>query len=84
MSLTACLQEHAKWSPVTGLGFEYDPDNALRHTFYEVPNMWPKSDHSKLPADEHEADYVYDKEPDRFYFSLEVPLHRKLFNYADN
>eukprot|EP00045_Choanoeca_perplexa_P009807 m.95957 g.95957 ORF g.95957 m.95957 type:complete len:102 (-) comp15035_c0_seq12:947-1252(-) len=27
--------------------------------------------HSKLPADEHEADYVYDKEPDRFYFSLE-------------
>eukprot|EP00730_Choanoeca_flexa_P014749 TRINITY_DN6562_c0_g1_i2.p1 TRINITY_DN6562_c0_g1~~TRINITY_DN6562_c0_g1_i2.p1 ORF type:complete len:286 (+),score=63.48 TRINITY_DN6562_c0_g1_i2:87-944(+) len=64
-------KEHAKWSPVTGIGFEYDPDNALRHTFYEIPNMWPKSEHSNLPETEHEADFVYDKEPDKFFFNVE-------------
>lgn len=57
-SLVETLQgralEHAKWSPVSALGFEYDPYNKLKHTdlWFEVgtdpKDEWPVSENGKV------------------------------------
>ncbi|KAG0164620.1 45 kDa subunit of RNA polymerase II [Apophysomyces sp. BC1034] len=69
-------KEHAKWSPVSGVAFEYDPYNKLRHTSYwyeEAEDEWPLSKNAQHePPPDANAPFDYNAKPDRFYFESET------------
>ncbi|KAL1915788.1 uncharacterized protein VTP21DRAFT_6547 [Calcarisporiella thermophila] len=70
-------KEHAKWSPVTAVGFEYDPYNKLRHTKYWVEESeereWPvgRNAEEEEPPKEGEA-FDHAAVPNRFYMDVET------------
>lgn len=69
-------KEHAKWSPVSAVAFEYDPHNKLRHTSYwyeiDAKSEWPPSKFADWedPPQEGEV-FDYDAVPSRFYMDVE-------------
>ena len=70
-------KEHAKWSPVSAIGFEYDPHNELRHTSYwyelDAKAEWPLSENAREEEPPNElAPFDYHKRADRFYFDVET------------
>ncbi|KAB8576189.1 hypothetical protein FH972_025717 [Carpinus fangiana] len=71
-------REHAKWSPASAIGFEYDPYNRLRHSDYwyeeDAKKEWPLSDNAKdediQPTDDEPA--PLDPDPTKFYLDVET------------
>ncbi|EGG02702.1 uncharacterized protein MELLADRAFT_72730 [Melampsora larici-populina 98AG31] len=77
-AIKGIAQEHAKWSAVSTIGFEYDPHNRLGHTdlWYEVGTdaraEWPLTKNAKFerpPLDDEPVDFT--TKPSRFYFDVE-------------
>ena len=70
-------KEHSKWSPTATVGFEYDPDNLLRHTTFwveeDVDAEWPKSRYSERERyPQGNEGFVPGAEPNKFFFDLET------------
>jgi DNA-directed RNA polymerase II subunit RPB3 len=74
-------KEHAKWSPVSAVAFEYDPDNALRHTTFwveeDADKEWPKSANSTSKERYENAaappgSFDPTAKPEKFFFTVET------------
>ncbi|KAF8951353.1 45 kDa subunit of RNA polymerase II [Podila verticillata] len=70
-------KEHAKWSPVYGVAFEYDPYNRLRHSHYWIEEdektEWGVSANAaeEIPVDPSEP-FDFNAKPEKFYIELET------------
>lgn len=70
-------KEHAKWSPCSAIGFEYDPYNKLRHTSYWFESNereeWPVSENAKEEEPPREdMQFDFNARPDKFYLDVET------------
>jgi len=71
-------KEHAKWAPTAAIGFEYDPNNKLRHVDYWYENdakeEWPVDErNASWEGEESAADATFDPDavPSAFFFDVE-------------
>ncbi|ETI21363.1 hypothetical protein G647_07709 [Cladophialophora carrionii CBS 160.54] len=71
-------KEHAKWAPTSAVGFEYDPNNKLRHVDYwyetDAKDEWPVDERNATwEGDESAADAAFDPDavPSAFFFDVE-------------
>jgi len=71
-------KEHAKWSPVSAVGFEYDPHNRLGHTdlWFErdtdPKKEWPISKNGRYERDLAPGEGIdFAGRPSRFYYDVE-------------
>ena len=74
-------KEHAKWAPTAAVGFEYDPNNKLRHLDYWYENdakeEWPVDernaewDRDTSGETEMEGGFDPDAVPGAFFFDVE-------------
>ena len=71
-------KEHAKWAPTASIGFEYDPNNKLRHLDYWYENdpkdEWPVDERNALwEGEDVAADAAFDPDavPSAFFFDVE-------------
>ncbi|CAD6572382.1 MAG: 45 kDa subunit of RNA polymerase II [Cyphobasidiales sp. Tagirdzhanova-0007] len=71
-------KEHAKWSPVSAVGFEYDPHNRLGHTdlWYErgtdPKKEWPVSKNGRYERDARNGEGIdWASRAARFYIDVE-------------
>jgi len=79
IAIKGTAQEHAKWSPVAAVGFEYDPHNRLKHTdlWFEVGTD-PKEEWIPSKNARYEREPLADESvdwkgrPSRFYFDVET------------
>ncbi len=75
--LQGIAKEHAKWSPCSAVGFEYDPHNKLRHTSYwfeqDEKAEWPLSENAKEEEPPREdAPFDFNAKPNKFYMQVET------------
>jgi DNA-directed RNA polymerase II subunit RPB3 len=72
-------KEHAKWAPSAAIGFEYDPNNYLRHVSYwyekDAKEEWPVDEkNSEWEGDNAanaEGKFDADATPSAFFFDVE-------------
>lgn len=74
--LQGFAKEHAKWSPVSTIGFEYDPHNRLRHTALwhegDPKREWPLSKNAVEEPEPREGEpFDFNAKPTRFYIEVE-------------